>query len=60
MHIAIGEGLSRRNVEVSNDLVYFDAALEAAPFLALRIEVFGIVLTLALFNTLTATERPRD
>ena len=58
VQVAVGEGLSRCNMEVANDFVDLDATLEAAPFLALGIEVFGVVLALALLNAFAATERP--
>ena len=58
--VAVGEGFSGRKVEVSNDLVHADAALKTAPFLALGVEVFRIVLALALFHTFAATEGPRN
>jgi hypothetical protein len=58
VQIAIRKGFARRNVEVANDLVDLDAALKTAPFLSLCIEVFGIMLALALLDTLTATKRP--
>jgi hypothetical protein len=60
MHVAVGEGLSRGNVEVSNDLVDLDATLQTTSLLALFVEVFGVVLSLALLDTLATTKRPRD
>lgn len=60
VEVAIGEGLPGCNVEVTNDLVDANVSLEAASFLALLIEVLGIVLALALLDTLAAAERPRD
>ena len=57
--IAIGEGLSRSNVEVSNNLVHLDVALETASLLALLVEMLGVVLAFTLLNALATTERPR-
>jgi hypothetical protein len=57
--IAIGEGLSGSDVEVSNNLVHLDVALETAPLLALLVEMLGVVLAFTLLNALATTERPR-
>jgi hypothetical protein len=46
-------------VEIAHNLVDFDASLETASLLSLSVEVFGIVLALALLYTLTTTKRPR-
>jgi hypothetical protein len=46
-------------VEVADDLVDPDAAVEAASLLSLCIEFLGIVLALALLDALAAAERPR-
>ena len=59
MEIAIGEGLSRGNVEVSNDLVHLDVALETASLLALLVEMLSVVLAFTLLDALATTERPR-
>lgn len=58
VHIAVGERLSGSDMEVSNDLVDTDATFETASFLALLVEMLCVVLSLALFDTLSATERP--
>jgi hypothetical protein len=58
VEVAVGEGLSRGNMEVSDDLVDLDAALQATSLLALLVEVFGIVLSLTLLDALATTERP--
>lgn len=58
MEIAVGERLSWRNVEVSNDFVYTNAALETASLLALCIEVLSVVLTFTLLDALTAAKGP--
>lgn len=60
MQIAIREALARGNMEIANDLVHADATFEAAPFLALLIEVFGVMFALALFDALAAPKGPRD
>jgi uncharacterized membrane protein len=57
--IAIGEGLSRGNVEVSNDLVHLDVTLETASLLALLVEMLSVVLAFTLLNALATAERPR-
>ena len=59
VQVTIGEGFSRCNVEVSNNLVDLDAALKATSLLALGVKVFSVMLALALLNTLSTTERPR-
>jgi len=59
VHVASGERLSRRNVEVSNDLVDANAALQTASLLSLLVEVLGVVFTLALLDALATTKRPR-
>jgi hypothetical protein len=58
VHVASRERLSRRNVEVSNDLVDTNAALETASLLSLLVEVLGVVFTLTLLDTLATTKRP--
>jgi hypothetical protein len=59
VHVASRERLSGSNVEIADNLVDFDASLETASFLSLSVEVFGIVLALALLHALTTTKRPR-
>jgi len=58
VHVAGREGLSRSDVEVTNNLVNLDAALETATLLSLCVEVFSVVFPLALLDTLAAAERP--
>lgn len=58
VQVAVGEGLSRSNVEVSDDLVDTDTALKTTSFLALLIEMFGVVLSLALFDSLSTAKGP--
>lgn len=60
MQIAVRERLSRRNVEVSNDLVDANAAFEPTPFFTLLVKMLGVMLAFALLNALTATEGPGD
>lgn len=45
-------------MEVSNNLVDLDAALETASFLALCVQVLGVVFALALLYALAATKGP--
>jgi hypothetical protein len=45
-------------MEVSDDLVDADAAFQTAAFLALLVEVLGVVFALALFYALAAPKRP--
>jgi hypothetical protein len=45
-------------VEVSDDFVDSNAALETAALLSLLVEVLGVVFALALLYALSATERP--
>lgn len=58
MQVAVGERFSGGNVEVSNDFVYANAAIETASFLALLVEMLSVVFAFALLDTLAATERP--
>ena len=58
--VTVREGLSGSDMEVSNDFVHTDAALKATSLLALCIEMFRIVLTFALLDSLTTAEGPRD
>jgi hypothetical protein len=58
MQIAIGKRLPRCDVEIANDLVYADGALQAAALAALGVEVFGVVLALALLDAFAAAKRP--
>lgn len=60
MEVSVRKTLSGRNVEVSDNLVNSDAALETTAFLALSIQVLRIVFTFALFHSLSTTEGPRD
>jgi len=59
VQVAVGERFSRSNVKVTDDLVDADAALKTASFLTLLVEMFGVVFPLALFDSLSTTERPR-
>jgi hypothetical protein len=45
-------------VKVSNNLVDTDTALKTTSFLTLLVEMFGVVLSLALFDSLSTTEGP--
>ena len=47
-------------MEISDDLVDGDGAFESAPFFALCVKVFGVVLALALFDAFSAAEGPGD
>ncbi len=58
VQVAIGEGLSRSNVEVANDLVDLDIALDTASFFSLCVELFAIVFALTLLDPFATTERP--
>lgn len=58
VHVAIAETAARRKVEVSDHLVDTQAALDAASLLSLLVELLGVVLPLALLNTLTLAESP--
>ena len=60
MHVAIAEGLPRREVEVSYNFVDADPALDAAAFLPLCVEVLGVMFALALLDTLATAKRPRN
>jgi hypothetical protein len=58
VEVAVREGLPGGDVEVANDFVDLDAALEAASLLTLFVKVLGVVFALALLYTLATTERP--
>ena len=60
VHVAVGKGLARCKVEVSDDLVHADPAFDSAAFHALRVEVFGVVFALALLYAFAAAKGPRD
>jgi hypothetical protein len=59
VQVAVGKGLSGSNVEVSDNLVDTDTALKTTSFLALLVEVFGVVFALTLFYPFSTTEGPR-
>lgn len=59
VHVSGRERLSRRDVEVADNLVDSNATLETATFLTLFVEMFGVVFALALLHSLAATKRPR-
>lgn len=59
VHVSVAEGAARSQVEVSNDLVHAEATLNAAALPALLLQLLGVVLTRALLDVLSLTERPR-
>ena len=58
VHVAVAEALARREVEVAHHLVDADAALDAAAFAALLVEVLAVVFALALLDVLASAKRP--
>ena len=60
MHVPIAETLARRKMEVTDDLVYSYPTFDSTALAALGVEVFAVVLALALVYVLAATERPGD
>jgi hypothetical protein len=60
MHVASAETLAGGEMEVSDNLVDANLAFNAASFVLLRIELFGVMLPLALFDILTTSKRPLD
>lgn len=56
--VAVREGLPGGDVEIANDFVDLDAALETASLLTLFVKVLRVVFALALLHTLATTERP--
>jgi hypothetical protein len=58
VHVAVGERLAGRKVEISHHLVHANSALYSASLFALGVEVLGVVFTLTLLHTLTAAEGP--
>jgi hypothetical protein len=59
VHVTCGERLSGCDVEVADNLVDSDAALETAALLSLCIKMFGIVFALALLDVLSTAKGPR-
>ena len=59
VHVAVAEAAARRDVEVADDLVDAQPALDAAAFFALRVQPLAVVLSLALLDVLAAAEGPR-
>lgn len=59
MHIPVAETPSRRNVEISNNLIDSDASLDTAPLLSLQIQSFSVVFPFALFYILSPSKSPR-
>jgi len=55
---AVAETAAGGEVEVANDLVDADRASNTAPFVALLIKLFRIVLTLALLHVLATAKSP--
>jgi len=47
-------------MEVSNDLVHAQAALDAAALMSLLFQLLGVVFALALLDTLALAECPRS
>lgn len=60
VEIAVRERFSRSDVEVTDDFIDSNSTFNTATFLALCVQVFGIVFTLALLDALAATEGPGD
>ena len=60
VHLCTREGLSRRDVEVSDDLVDAQVPRDIAPFLAHRVETLSVVFSLTLLDALAFAERPAD
>lgn len=60
VHVAIAEGLARGEVEVADDFVDPNSALDTASLPALFVQMFGVVLALALLYILATPERPGD
>jgi len=58
VHVAVAETLARRKVEVAHDLVDANPSLNAASLTSLFIQMFSIVLPLALLDILSTSERP--
>ena len=58
VHVAIAEAAARRKVEVADDLVDSQVALNAAALAPLFIQPLRVVLALALLHALASTEGP--
>ena len=60
VHGAVAETAAGRDVEIANDFVDAEAAFDAAALAALGVELFAVVLALALFDVFAAAEGPGD
>ncbi len=58
VHVSVAEATAGRKVEVSDNLVDAQAALDAAALFALLVELLGVVFPLALLHALAPTEGP--
>ena len=60
MHRSIAETPSRRDVEISDDLINAKPALNPAALTTLSVQVFTVMLPLALFDVFTTSKGPGD
>jgi hypothetical protein len=58
VHVAITEAAARGDVEVANNLVNAQPALDSAALVALLIQLLAVVLALALLDVFAPTESP--
>jgi hypothetical protein len=58
VHHTVAETLSRREMEVSDDLVDADPAFDPASLFSLEVQVLRVVLPLALLYVLSSSEGP--
>jgi hypothetical protein len=58
VHVSIAEAAARGDVEVSDNLVHAQVAVDAAALVPLLVQLLGVVLALALLDALALTESP--
>lgn len=59
VHVAVAKAAAGGDVEVTDDLVHAQPTVDAASFVALGLEVLGVVFPFALLDALSGAEGPR-
>ena len=59
VHISVAEAAARSQMEVSNNLVNLEGALDATSFGSLRVQLLGVVFALTLLDVLSPAKSPR-
>lgn len=58
VHVSVAEAAAGGDVEVTNDLVHTQPTIDTATFVALGLEVLGVVFPFALLDALAGTKSP--